>query len=178
MPPSSLPYASTPPSDRAHLTPGPDGFVLTLPPYLSWRFAIPAALAVLVGVFMFLGAILPFSNLPAPWRVLYAGLALVVLYTVADQFAHRQSWAVLTVRGHALTLTSPRLFRTAERRYSLTEYKEATTRSHENRGDLTLVRHDGTEEILLDSRLYRPRDLDFAATSLRAATSTPPLTAA
>jgi hypothetical protein len=165
--PEPLSYATVPPPDRAQLARYDDGFVLTIPPLSVWRVAVSASLLAGVGIIL---VVLPY--LPVPGRgygmLILAEIAgLCLLFSAASLFGSQREPAVLTVRNVVLTVTTARLFGRTDRSYTLSEYKEATTNSHESRGDLVLIGLSGNEEILLLRQIFSLVDLNIAAREIR-----------
>jgi hypothetical protein len=171
-----LTYAPTPSRDRAEVARSDDGFVLTIPARLSWGFAFKAGIA-LVGAIVLLGTavwpsnpIAPFRHAPIPLRFIFGAVAVYLLYRVIHEFiGGRGGWAVITVRNSKMILTEQGLFGPTSREHWLDQYREASTDRRESVGSLTLVRVDGSENLLLTDTLCRRADLRFAARELREA---------
>jgi hypothetical protein len=165
--PPVLGYAPAPPRDRAKVVREADGFVLTIPPKLSWRFAAWSAVVVGCGLLLIARAVWPHSTRPVVVRVLEAGAGIFLFYLFANLFSRRRTWTLLSLRNGVLSATFPRLFGASDRRFSLSDYRDATLKSRESSGSLVLVQTDGSEHTLLEAIVYRKADLQFAASILQ-----------
>ena len=163
----SLSYAPTPPRDRTQLSRESDGFVLTLPPQLSWAFAFSAALAIGIALMLFVVPNLPIRGRTDVISVVGVVIGLYLLFSVVNLFSSRRSWAVLSTRNGILTVTAPHLFRESSRSYQLCDYKDASTNFGESKGNLALIGINGAATVILDGKVYRLADLNVAARELR-----------
>jgi hypothetical protein len=163
----TIEYAPTPPRDRIGLVREADGFEMTIPPVVSWRFVVCAILLGGPGMVMIAAAVWP-QWVPRVGPRLSAGaMGAFLMYLVVAEFKQSRGWAVLTLRQDALTVTIPRRFgREQVGRHSLGEYEDAVVQTDLN-GGLALVRADGQEAVVLDGLVYRGIDLQRAAAVLR-----------
>jgi hypothetical protein len=165
--PPVLGYAPAPPRDRAKVVREADGFILTIPPKLSWRFAVWSAVVVGLGLLLILSAAWPHSTWAIAVRAIATAMGYFLLYCFANLFSRRRTWALLSLRNGILTATVPRPFGASDRRFSLSDYRDATLKSKESNGSLVLVQTDGSEQMLLEAIVYRKADLQFAASILQ-----------
>jgi len=165
--PEKLTYVPTPPSDRAKVVRNDDGFVLTIPPRLSWRFALSAALGIGIGIALIGRAVWPGPGYPAMLRLIYMAVGVFCCYVMVDQFTRRHDWAVITLASGTLTVTTPHLFRHRIQSLTLADYSDASLAAPELAGCLALIKKTGGEEVLLEDVLHRPADLRFAEAILR-----------
>ena len=185
QPQTPIPYAPTPPSDRAHLVRQGDDFTLTLPPRVGWKTAIHLAVLGGFAVLSFFAVALPAGVTrvggvpvivaPAPLLVrafvLLIGLGCVL--ALAGIIRACRTWTVIGLHRGTLVCTTPGLLTARTVQYPLEHFIAATVVVEDGSSTIELRRREGVRSVYLLSNpgeaVYRLADLEFAAGIIREA---------
>jgi len=170
----TLPYAPTPPRDRAEVVWQGEEFDITIPPRITHRGILVFLLVCTAAVGAFHIALSPGGRLPMIARLgALAPGVLVVLLLVAT-FRQLRTWTRLSLRKGYLECSTPAMKGFATRRFWLVTLRDASVGHLQRGGDtgemcLLLHHSDGETSALLDDTIYREADLRLAADAIRRA---------
>ena len=175
----TLPYAPTPPHDRAEVIWQGEEFDITIPPRITHRGIVVFLLVCMAAVGAFHVALSPAGRLPMIARLgaLVPGMFIAVLLVVTlRQF---RTWTRLSSRKGYLECSTPGLKGFAVRRFELVTLRDASVgRLQQGRdtGEVCLLLHHSNGQIsaLLDNTIYREADLRLAADAIRRAVAGKP----